>query len=130
MLPHLTALVTVLAVLLLFGTAALVGRARGKYGVQAPATTGHPVFERFFRIQMNTLENTVVFLPSLWLFSYYASAKWAAVIGFVWLGSRLWYAVGYAREAKARAPGFLVCAMCNGVLALGALGGIVSKIMA
>ena len=37
--------------------AALVGRARAKYGIHAPATTGHPDFERANRVHINTLEN-------------------------------------------------------------------------
>ena len=63
-LPY-TALVTLLICLLLFGTAANVGRARGLYGIKAPAVTGHEMFERAYRIQMNTLENAVLVLPTL-----------------------------------------------------------------
>lgn len=65
-LPY-TALVTLLICLLLCGTAANVGRARGRYGIKAPAVTGHEMFERAYRIQMNTLENAVLLLPTLWL---------------------------------------------------------------
>ena len=32
----------------------LVGWARGKYKVAAPAIGGHPVFERYFRAHQNT----------------------------------------------------------------------------
>ena len=64
---HLPVLVVLLNVLLLFATGLVVAGARGRYGLKAPATTGHPGFERAFRVQMNTLEHTVVFLPTLWL---------------------------------------------------------------
>jgi hypothetical protein len=58
------AAVTLATVVLLFSCAAYAARARGRYGIRAPATTGHPQFDVAYRIQMNTLENTVVFLPS------------------------------------------------------------------
>ena len=67
----LSAAVTVLAVLLGLYTMMLVGRMRGKHGVQAPAVTGAPEFERAFRVQMNTLEQSVLFLPLLWLATVY-----------------------------------------------------------
>jgi hypothetical protein len=44
----------------------LVGRARAKYGVKAPAISGPEAFDRIFRVQQNTLEGLVVFLPGLW----------------------------------------------------------------
>ena len=39
----------------------LVGRARAKYNVPAPATSGDPVFERYCRVHQNTLEQLMVF---------------------------------------------------------------------
>ena len=76
MLQQLPALVTLLTVLLMFGTATAVGFARGKYGIKAPATSGHPAFERAFRVQMNTLEATMMFLPLLWLAAHYGLGSW------------------------------------------------------
>jgi hypothetical protein len=43
----------------------LVGRARGKYNVPAPACSGDPIFERYWRVHQNTLEQLVVFLPAI-----------------------------------------------------------------
>jgi glutathione S-transferase len=43
---HLPALVVLLTVVLMFYNAAMVGKARGKYGIKAPATTGNADFER------------------------------------------------------------------------------------
>ena len=71
----------------------LVGKAREKYGVKAPATTGHEIFERHFRVQQNTLENLILFLPGLYLFAHYASPRWAAILGVVFLVGRQLYAV-------------------------------------
>lgn len=105
---HLPALVTLLTVLLLFGTMWAVGHARGKYGVKAPATTGGPAFERAYRVQMNTLEQTVMFLPLLWLAANYGFTGWAGMAGLVWIVGRVWYAVAYLADAGKRGPGFTV----------------------
>ncbi|MFC5526520.1 MAPEG family protein [Rhodanobacter ginsengisoli] len=103
---HLPALVTLLTVFLLLGTMWAVGHARGKYGIKAPATTGDPAFERAYRVQMNTLEQTVMFLPTLWLAATYGFSGWAGVAGLVWLAGRAWYAVAYLKDASRRGPGF------------------------
>lgn len=105
---QLPALVTLLTVLLLFGTGWAVGRARGKYAIKAPAISGHPAFERAYRVQMNTLEQTVMFLPTLWLAANYGFSGWAGIAGLVWLVGRTWYAVAYAKDASKRGPGFLI----------------------
>lgn len=105
---HLAAMITLLNVLLLFLTTGLVARARGKYSVQAPATAGCPEFERTFRAQMNTLEQTVAFLPVLWLASVYSDEKIAAYLGFAWILGRMWYVFGYIKEADKRSMGFLI----------------------
>lgn len=102
----LPALVTLLTILLLFGTSWLVGRARGKYAIKAPATSGHPMFERAYRVQMNTLEQTVMFLPTLWLAATYGFTGWAGIAGLVWVAGRVWYAVAYMAEPAKRGPGF------------------------
>lgn len=105
---HLPALVTLLNVLLLFGTAWAVGSARGKYAIKAPATAGHPLFERAYRVQMNTLENTVLFLPTLWLAAHYGFSGWAGAAGLVWIAGRVWYALAYLKNPAKRGPGLLV----------------------
>ena len=117
---HLPALVTLLTVLLLFGTMWAVGHARGKYGIKAPATSGDPAFERAYRVQMNTLEQTVMFLPTLWLAANYGFGGWAGIAGLVWLVGRAWYALAYLKDPAKRGPGF----------ALGMLGWIALLVMA
>ena len=64
-------LVTLCALLEYFVFAWLVGKARVQYGVKAPATSGHEVFERYFRVQQNTLELLIVFVPGLWIAAQY-----------------------------------------------------------
>ncbi|HWU75725.1 MAG TPA: MAPEG family protein [Rhodanobacter sp.] len=113
---QLPALVTLLTVLLLLGTVWAVGHARGKYVIKAPAITGHPAFERAYRVQMNTLEQTVMFLPTLWLAANYGFSGWAGIAGLVWLAGRTWYAAAYLNDAAKRGPGFML-----GMLALAAL---------
>lgn len=103
---QLPALVTLLTMLLLFGTGLIVAKARGKYAIKAPAVSGHPAFERAYRVQMNTLEQSVMFLPTLWLAANYGFTGWAGIAGLVWLVGRVWYAVAYLQEASKRGPGF------------------------
>jgi glutathione S-transferase len=121
---HYTAIVTCLAILFYFYTGIRVSRARSAYGVKVPAITGHPDFERVFRVQMNTLEWMPVFLPALWLFAVYVSDWLAASIGLVWIAGRVLYLIGYSRAAEKRGPGFGIQALASFVLLLGALGAI------
>lgn len=123
--PNYTALVTLLAVVLYFYTGTLVARARPKFGVVAPATTGHPDFERVFRVQMNTLEWMPIFLPLLWLFAFYVSDPGAAVLGLVWIAGRVIYIRGYTQLADKRHRGFAVQAFASGALLIGTFAGIV-----
>lgn len=121
--PQLTALVTLLAVGLYFYTVVRVGRARVRTGLEAPATTGHPDFEREFRIQMNTLEWLPILLPAMWLAAFYLSDAVAAIGGGIWIAGRIVYIIGYAQAANRRGPGF-------GIQALAALGLWVAAFLA
>jgi glutathione S-transferase len=126
---HFTAIVTCLAILLYFSTMAQVSRARTTFGIKAPATTGHPDFERVFRVQMNTLEWMPFFLPSLWLFAIYVSDAGAAAIGLVWIAGRILYMIGYAQAANKRSTGFMVQAFAAFALLLGALGAMLWRLV-
>ncbi len=119
---HLPALVTLLTMLLLLGTTLIVGRARGTYAIKAPATSGHPAFERAYRVQMNTLEQTVLFLPALWLAASFGFSGWAGIAGLVWLAGRGWYAAAYLKDPAKRGPGFGLGML--GLLALLVMAGI------
>jgi glutathione S-transferase len=125
---HWTALVTLLAIVFYFYTGTRVPRARRKYGVPAPAISGNPDFERVFRVQANTLEWMPIFLPVLWLFAYYVSDIWAAILGLVWIAGRVFYMVSYTQAADRRGPGFGVQAAVCGVLLVGALVGIIGSL--
>ncbi len=123
------ALITLATALLLFACAAYVGRCRIKYQILAPAISGHRQFEIAYRIQMNTLENTVAFLPVLWVFAIFLSSLWATGIGGVWLLGRVWYAWAYACDPKTRGKGFLVSMLAFGTLALGGAWGVLRGLL-
>ena len=126
---HLTALVTLLAIAFYFFTSINVSRARTRTGVKAPAMSGHPDFERAFRIQMNTLEWMPIVLPSLWLFAMYISDAIAAGIGAVWIIGRIVYFIGYSQAAAKRGPGFAIQATAAIALWVGALWTVVLRLV-
>ena len=126
---HYVAVVGLLALLQYVFFGAAVGRARGRYGVAAPAVTGHEVFERYFRVQQNTLELLVVLLPALWLFALYVSTSWAALLGVVYLVGRAVYFVSYVREPARRELGFGLSMFPVLALLAGALIGAVAAMI-
>ena len=121
----LVAIVIALALIEYLVFAMLVGRARVRCKVLAPATTGHPVFERYFRVQQNTLEQLIVFLPSIWLFGTYVSPLWAAGLGLLFVIGRVLYMTGYVEDPKKRGTGFGLSFLPTAILALGALVGAI-----
>jgi uncharacterized membrane protein YecN with MAPEG domain len=126
---HLTALVTLLTILFYFFVCINVSRSRARTGVKVPAMSGHPDFERAFRIQMNTLEWMPIFLPSLWLFAIYVSDPIAAGIGAVWIIGRIVYFIGYSQAAAKRGPGFLIQGVAAIALWAGTLGAVVLRLV-
>ena len=107
----------------------LVARARGKYAIAAPAVTGHPLFERYFRVHQNSLEQLIVFIPSVWLFGGYVSPLWAAILGVIFLAARVVYAVGYIGEPRKRELGAVTTGVTEAILVIGALVGVVRAIV-
>ena len=126
----LTALVTVAAILYTFMLGGRVGALRGKTGIAAPATTGDPIFERAFRIHMNTTEQLVVFLPVLWLSVQVIGDAWTGLIGVVWLAGRVLYTASYMKDPARRGPGMLVTLSATLVLILVTLVGVVRGFIA
>lgn len=119
------AVVAALALLEYIIISTLTGQARGRYGVKAPAVTGHPIFERWMRVQQNTIEQLVVFLPALFLFAGYVSRTWAAVLGLVFIVGRAIYARSYVADPDSRSLGFGLTFIPNVILVLGALLGAI-----
>lgn len=102
-----------------------VSAARIRHGIDAPATSGHPEFERSFRIHQNTLEQLVSFLPALWIFGWYVHGLIAAVIGLAFLGGRHLYRERYLRDPSGRTLGAAVGGVATLVLLVGGLIGAV-----
>lgn len=120
-------LVMLLALLEYFGFALAVGRARYRYGVKAPATSGNIDFERYYRAQMNTLEQLIIFVPALWSFAIFISVPWAAGLGVAFIVGRLLYFVGYTKAAEKRSAGFGLATFAQLFLLI---GGIVGAVLA
>jgi glutathione S-transferase len=127
--PHYTEAVTILALLLYLAVIANVARARGKYGVKAPAVTGNEHFERAYRVQMNTLEQLAFFLPSLWLYAILMNDKGAAIGGLIWVAGRVIYAIAYSRNPASRGLGYLISLFAGLGLYLGAAYGAFKVIL-
>lgn len=106
-----------------------VGTARAKYDVEPPATHGHPVWERMFRVQQNTLEQLVIFIPALLIFSLFVSPKVGAAIGLLFLVGRPLYFVTYVKDPKSRTAGFLLGFLSNVMLIVGSIGGIILSLI-
>jgi glutathione S-transferase len=120
-----TAAVTLLALMFYMILAFVVGRARGKYRIKAPAVTGHENFERAYRAQMNTVEHMVFFLPVLWLCAVLLSDTGAAVGGLIWVIGRAVYAVSYLDAPEKRQLGMAISMLAQTGLFLGAVYGLV-----
>jgi len=119
-------LVALLAVLQLFLFGILVGRARAKYGVKAPAVNGNENFERAFRVQMNTLEQLVAFLPALFIAGQYWSKALVAAIGLIYLIGRFVYWRSYLADPSKRKTGFLLTVIPTFILlASGLIGALI-----
>jgi glutathione S-transferase len=116
-------IVTALALLQFMAFGFRVSGARGKYGVKAPAVAGNDIFERHFRVQQNTLEQLVAFVPGIYLFSHYFNPLWGSALGMVYLIGRQMYAASYVKDPAKRGPGFGMTFLPVVVLVAGGLIG-------
>jgi len=106
-----------------------VGKARGEHGVSAPATTGNEIFERYYRVQMNTLELLVAFIPGLIMFSRYFDPNVAAGIGAIFIIGRMLYFKSYVSDPAKRSIGFALSILPVLILVIGGLVGAVMRII-
>ncbi len=120
---HYVELVALLAVAQYLFFGAMVGRARGRYGVKAPAVSGHEGFERAYRVQMNTLELLVSLLPALFVAARFWPAAWVAGIGAVYLVGRFIYWRAYVSAPSSRGLGFVLSMLPVTLLVLMGLAG-------
>ena len=128
----LSAIVTILAIILYFYMGIRVGQMRGKHNVKAPAMTGHPEFERAFRVHYNTLEALPVFFALLWLATiYFRTIGWLpGLLGVLWIVGRFLYMTGYMADPDKREMGFGIAAVAQLALLLLAVYGIVETYIA
>jgi glutathione S-transferase len=117
-------LIVILALVQYTGFTFRVGLARGKYNVNAPACRGDENFERLFRVQQNTMEQLIVFIPAAYAFAYYMSPFWVLAPGFAFILGRLLYSSEYTKDPKTRTPGMGLTLAANAVLLVGALIGL------
>jgi glutathione S-transferase len=117
----LTGLVTIITLIVYFWMAFKVGKARGTFNIPAPRMDGPDDFLRVLRVQGNTAENLLIFLPALWLFALTIGDLWAAAIGIFYPIGRVLYARGYYAAALKRSTGFTVGLASSTILLLGAL---------
>lgn len=122
-------LVVALALLQYFAFGTAVGHAREKYNVKAPATSGNEIFERYFRVQMNTLELLVMFVPAMWMFGFYVSTHVAAGLGAAYVIGRGIYFFSYVKDPRSRSLGFGLSAGPIAVLVIGALVGAAAGVL-
>jgi glutathione S-transferase len=117
----LMALMTLAMLLTYFWTGIMVGRARGRLGVKAPATEGPAEFNRLYRAHVNTLEQLVLALPAFWVFYLFQSARWTAVLMAIWCAGRIIYVLAYARDAEKRGTGFMISLIALAAAVLGSI---------
>jgi len=121
----LVAIVTLLSLLVYVWMILRIPGARRRTGIDAPAMTGDPELERHIRVQANTVEWLVIYLPALWLFAIYWNDLIAAGLGVVWIVGRLLYAFGYVADPGKRELGFIIQFVAAAALLLGAAGRII-----
>ena len=121
-------IVATLAIIQFFIFGILVGRARAKYGIKAPAISGNEGFERAFRVQMNTLEQLAGFLPALFIAAQYWPPMAVAAIGVVYLLGRIVYRRSYLNDPTKRQLGFLMTVVPTFTLLGASLIGAVLRI--
>ena len=121
----LTTLAILVALLIYFGLGAVVGAARGKFGVPAPQSSGHPEFDKRNRVHMNTLEQLVIFVPAAMFAAPVIGDPIAATIALVWSVGRLLYARSYYADPAKRSLGFMLTMLPTLILIIAAGYGAV-----
>ena len=120
--PYIHIVVGLALVQFLYFALAVAG-ARTRYKVAAPAISENETFERYLRVQQNTLEQLVVFIPSILIWGQYSSPYVAAALGVIFLVGRMIYFFAYVKDPKSRELGFILTVGPNAVLLGGAIIG-------
>jgi len=120
-------LVALLAIIQFIFFAIQVGRARGQYGVKAPANSGHEQFDRMYRVQTNTLEQLICLLPSLLIAAIYWPPVYIAGVGVLYLIGRMLYWQSYIKDPGSRGTGFMITFASTSILILAAMVGLLFR---
>ena len=94
-------IITLLTLVLCQGLSYIVSAARYKYKIIAPATTGDSNFERRYRAHLNQLENTIIFLPLIWMAGVGFSNNFIfQALAYSWIIARVIYSYSYILGKK------------------------------
>ena len=124
-----TSLAVLVALLEFFFFGIQVGRARVRFGVEAPAMSGHPEFERYSRVQMNTLEQLVLMVPGAFVFAHFVGDMWAAGAVAVFVVGRFVYYRSYIADPAKRGLGFALTALPTMVMLVGSIIAIALRLV-
>ena len=124
-----TIIIILLALLQYIYFTGKTGFTRVKHGVDAPSTTGNHKWECIYRVQQNTLEQLVIFIPAMLTFQLYVSQKWVVIPGVIFLIGRGLYSHLYTKDPKSRGPGMILSLFTNIALVVGSLIGIGIKLV-
>ena len=125
----LPALVTLLALAFYFGLILKIGMMRGKLNLAPSEARGDAAFERLCRVQVNTAEQLILFLPVLWLFAMFTSVNGAAALGVLWIVGRAIYTRGYVQAFEKRKLGFVLTILASLILLVGAFIGVAQALL-
>ena len=122
-------LIVLLALLQYIWFSMRCGMAREKYNIEAPACSGNEAWERLFRVQQNTLEQLIVFIPACFAFAHFLSPLWSLILGAVFITGRFLYSAKYVKDPKTRVLGMVLTFLPNVALIVGALFGIIKGML-
>jgi glutathione S-transferase len=122
------ALVTCLLLLQYVAFMGLCGKARARSTIKAPAVTGDEMFERAYRVQMNTVEQLIITLPAMWLSGMHFNPMLAAGLGLAFFVGRLLYRIAYMSDPTKRGPGMMIGFIANIALILTSIWGIATSL--
>ena len=120
-----TACITLAALVVYVWMGINAGKARVTYKVPAPLMDGPVEFQSVQRVQANTVEQMVLFLPALWMCAAFLGDRWAAGGGLLWVVGRIVYAQGYYKDPAKRSAGFGISFGASAMLMIGTVVGMV-----
>jgi len=125
----LTSLALSLALLVFFGIALNVGRSRATWNVPAPASSGHPEFDKRYRVQMNTLEQLALLAPAALMAVGFIGDQATGGLCLTWSLGRIIYARSYYADPAKRGPGFGLTLLPSLILIIAVIVGAVRSLI-